>query len=126
MTTDRRFVFAFPTGSRVMPIQGLYTETIKSSYISSFDPATNTFTPVMPLTNCANSRADCMARRLHTATLVDNRFMLVFGGCPFYHGFPYENFQGLNYSCFTNDLHVRESMKFRFLLDTPLTRSVIL
>eukprot|EP00038_Savillea_parva_P002233 m.112060 g.112060 ORF g.112060 m.112060 type:complete len:2775 (+) comp10770_c1_seq4:62-8386(+) len=92
-------------GSREMPIPlNRYTEVIKSSYISSFDPRTHTFTPVMPLTNCAEAAADCMGRRLHTTTLVDNRYLLVFGGCPFYHGFA--GLLGANFSCFTNALHV--------------------
>lgn len=63
-------------GSRNMPVVGQFTETIKSSYISSFNPVTDVFTPVMPLANCTDTRSDCLARRLHTATLVQNRYLL--------------------------------------------------
>ena len=71
----------------------------RTSYVTTYDTLANSWDVILPKTDCPSARdSDCYARSMHTATIVDDRYMVVFGGCPFQ--------IGVDWECQTNDLLV--------------------
>lgn len=79
--------------------------TYRSSYLTKFDPTVSTFTTVLAHADCQPGFDDCMATGMHTATIVHDRYMVVVGGCPFFHG-AMGGYIDAVYECATNSVNI--------------------
>ena len=81
----------------------------RTSYVTTYDTVTNSWDVILPKASCSFLE-DCYARTSHSAAIVDDRYMLVFGGCPFKHGYSVTGTGGTyvynDVECMTNDLLV--------------------
>eukprot|EP00040_Diaphanoeca_grandis_P037096 m.240056 g.240056 ORF g.240056 m.240056 type:complete len:1146 (+) comp33756_c1_seq1:491-3928(+) len=97
-------------GGRRLFVNGQFLRVVdqKSNFVQKYDTVTSTWSVSEATMNtpCPLGQ-DCLARYMHTAVVVSNRYMLVFGGCPFFHGTPISgSYLGYQLECYSDQLLV--------------------